>query len=161
MCRDFHISKALCNGQVIPTLGAPLTNAVNIIRNVFAVLGVLAVVVLINSLLTPPSGTGWVWSEESRINGDSGRNEQLIIERGKHTDASDLVRVMLHVNDDKFELWSGYMRSEPTVNWLDENTIGITYIEGDSHSYWPRVEMGGKSYNVVLSYRDKINAPGL
>ncbi len=63
------------------------------------------------------------------------------------------MRVNLVDGDEERELWSGYMKSEPVVSLVNEGSIEIGYLKGQTHSYWPKVTLAGKEVAVNLRYR--------
>ncbi len=121
-----------------------------VLSSIFAVIGIISVGIILSEVITSTPGTGWSWSEENRIQNNS---SYVTIERGKHDEASDRVRVVLFVDGKSRELWSSYMASEPLVTWVNANTISISYLKEESHSYWPQVSFGEDAYNVTLSYK--------
>lgn len=125
----------------------------SVLKNILAIIGLLAILLFFSNLVSTPSGTGWSWAEESRVHSKNYNDSYISIERGKHRDAVDRVKVVLIVNDKRRELWSSYMKTEPVVGWLKANTIGISYIKGESHSYFPQVTVGERTYDVLLTYK--------
>ncbi len=65
-----------------------LNSVVAILKNIFSIIGLLGVLVFISQIVTSTPGTGWKWSEESRVV-DSGTISYIAIERGVHRDAVD------------------------------------------------------------------------
>ena len=126
---------------------------VAILKNIFAIIGLLGVMAFISQIVTSTPGTGWKWSEESRVV-DQRTKSYIAIERGVHRDAVDRVRMVLVSGGERREVWSSYMRAEPEAAWKSSDVIGITYLREESHSYWPQVEVGNKIYNVNLSYKE-------
>jgi hypothetical protein len=124
------------------------------LKNIFAIIGFLGLVLLASVFFTSTQtlGTGWSWTEEVRVNSNN-KITYLLVERGSHPDAVDRVKITLVNNDDKRELWSSYMKTEPEARWLDEKTIGISYKKEESHSYWPQVSIDDRQYKVILSYK--------
>ncbi len=46
------------------------------------------------------------------------------------------------------------MQTEPEAAWISSDVIGITYLKEESHSYWPQVKVGHKTYDVILAYKE-------
>jgi hypothetical protein len=130
-----------------------MNSAYQFLKSAFALIGVLLVLVFTAEVFSVSSGTGWKWNKESQINHVKFDSTYVAIERGRHNDAVDRVRVVLISDGIKRELWSSYMKTEPEVSWVNDTTVGIIYNKEESHSYWPEVTLDQKIYEVQLSYR--------
>jgi len=124
----------------------------NTLKNIFAVLGFIGSVMILLFVISPKSHE-WEWSEKSKIESPS-KLVSAVIEIGTHPDAVDRVRVVLKNQQGKFkELWSSYDKTNPTINWIDDTGLLITYKKEESHSFWPSVKLDNTIYNVSLKYR--------
>ena len=124
----------------------------NIVKNIFSVVGLIGSIILISSIETI-SPNDWKWSERENIK-NRNKSAIAIIEIGKHDDAGDRIRILLKNEENQSqELWSSYAKAEPSVTWVSDTSLVITYTKEESHSFWPEVELNKIIYNIALKYR--------
>lgn len=123
----------------------------NILRNIFAVFGLISVVGYF--VLMSVDGSKWEWSEIKSL--PSPDNQvKAVLELGKHNDAINRIRVVLHLPDGVTqEVWSSYEKTSPAIEWKSDTNILITYDEEESHTYWPSVSIKNGTYNVSVQFR--------